>query len=360
MNPSTRSGYAARWFDGRTASVTDADVDVEDGILRARAGERQWEFPIAEVRASAPIAGVPLRLSVPDGGVFVLADATVGPQALGMPGAQGLVHRLERNPVVVVAAVVAVVTLGVLGYYRAIPWLSDKIADRVPVASEARLGSAVLENLDEFVFAPSELPAEQRAQLQARFNRLADAARLPVEPQLAFRSSKIIGANALTLPGGTVVVTDQLIARVESPDEVAAVFAHELGHAAHRHTLRRLLEQSGSAMILGAVLGDVSGIGSLVAAAPLVLVRLSYSRGDEQEADDYALALLPQAGFPPTLLADALGAISSSQCSRTEAAAARGTEKCNRLRNPGGVLLNYLSTHPDIATRIERARAAAQ
>ncbi len=360
MNPSNRACYAAQWFDGRTASVTEVEVDIEDGRLRARIGERQIDFPITEVGASAPIAGVPLRLSVPDGGVFVLADATVGPQALGLRGPQGLVHGLERNPIVVVVAVVAVVALGVLAYYRAIPWLSDKIADRVPIASEAKLGAAVLENLDEFVFGPTELPAEQRAQLQARFDRLAAAARLPVEPQLAFRSSHIIGANALALPGGTVVVTDQLIARVDSPDEVAAVFAHELGHAAHRHTLRRLLEQSGSAMILGAVLGDVSGIGSLVAAAPLVLVRLSYSRGDEQEADDYALALLPQAGLSPTLLADALGAIASSRCSSAEVAAAGGAEKCNRVRNPGGVLVNYLSTHPDIATRIERARAAAQ
>jgi Zn-dependent protease with chaperone function len=360
MNPSDRSCYAARWFDGRTASVADAEVEVGDGRLRARAGERQLEFPIGQVRPSAPIAGVPLRLSVPDGGVFVLADATVGSQALGMPGAQGLVHRLERNPVVVVVAVVAVVALGVLAYHRGIPWLSDKIADRVPIASEAKLGAAVMENLDEFVFRPTELPAEERAQLQARFDRLAAAAHLPVEPQLAFRSSHIVGANALALPGGTVVVTDQLIARVDSPDEVAAVFAHELGHTAHRHTLRRLLEQSGSAMILGAVVGDVSGVGSLVAAAPLVLVRLSYSRGDEQEADDYALALLPQAGLSPTLLADALDAISSSQCSSAEAAAAGGAEKCNRLRNSGGAALNYLSTHPDIATRIERARAAAQ
>jgi len=50
--------------------------------------------------------------------------------------------------------------------------------------------------------------------------------------------------------------------------------------------MRRLLQESASGMILGAVLGDVGGIGSLVAAAPVLLVRLNYSRGDEEEADD--------------------------------------------------------------------------
>jgi Zn-dependent protease with chaperone function len=133
-----------------------------------------------------------------------------------------------------------------------------------------------------------------------------------------------------------------------------------LGHVFHRHTLRSLLEQSASAMILGAVLGDVSGVGSLVAAAPILLVRLSYSRGDEEEADDYALALLPQIGLSPSLLADALEAISNSACTFDEAAAEGGAEKCNRMHIARGGLSSYLSTHPDTATRIERARAAGQ
>ncbi len=356
MNPTLGPVYAAHWFDGRNAASVDAEVAVGQGILQARAGERQIHFPLADVTTSAAIAGVPLRLHTPNGGVFVLADATVDPRMLGMAGPQGFVHRLERNPVAVVVALIAVAVLAVLAYVFGIPWLADKIAERVPIASEAKLGAASLANLDAFVFSPSTLPVAQRAELQARFDRLAEVAQLPGEPQLIFRNGqRLIGANALALPGGTVVVTDQLVARSNSPDEVAAVFAHELGHVAHRHTMRRLLEQSVSAMILGAVLGDVSGIGSLAAAAPAFLVRLNFSREDEQEADDYALALLPRAGFSPSLLADALEAISSPTCSKTETATA-GAEKCKRAR--AGIVPAYLSTHPEIAQRIARARAA--
>lgn len=112
-------------------------------------------------------------------------------------------------------------------------------------------------------------------------------------------------------------------------------------------------------MILGAVLGDVSGIGSLAATAPLLLVRLSYSRADEEEADDYALALLPRTGLSPSLLADALAAISSSACSKAEVAAKQTAARCNRSQGSRVVVPSYLSTHPDIATRIARARAVA-
>ncbi len=362
MNSTPQSIYPARWFDGHSAAAVDSEFSIADGVLRGRAGEHQFATPLADLRASAAVAGVPLRLRLPDGGEFVLADAAIKPEALGLPAQQGFVHGLERNPVAVVFAVIVVAVLCVLAYRLGIPWLAGEIADRVPIASEAKLGEAVLANLDGFVFGPTQLPAEQRATLQAYFDRLTERAQLTYKPQLVFRNGqRFIGENALALPGGTVVVTDQLVAHVDSPEQVAAVFAHELGHIAHRHSMRQLLEQSSSGMILGAMLGDVSGIGSLVSAAPVALIKLSYSRGDEQEADDYALALLPQAGLPPALLADALEAISSPQCSKSEMAGDGGAEKCkrtgrDRVRPPP----SYLSTHPDIASRIARARAAAQ
>ena len=153
------------------------------------------------------------------------------------------------------------------------------------------------------------------------------------------------------------MVTDQLVARVDSPDMATAVFAHELGHVAHRDTMRAMLAQSSSGLVLGALLGDVSGIGSLAAAAPAMLIGLSYSRANEEQADDYALALLPRVGLSPALVADSLEAISASECSAAETKAdAKGCGKTRHgiLRSPA-----YLSTHPDLAERVARARAAA-
>ena len=247
----------------------------------------------------------------------MLTDANIDPRALGVAVPQGLVHRLERNPVAVVFALVVVAALAVLAYRFAIPWVAGKIAQRVPIAAEAKLGASALASLDGFALGPTQLSAERRAEIQIRFDRLAELANTQGETRLVFRNGqRFIGANALALPGGTVLITDQLVERTNSPDETAAVIAHELGHIANRHTMRHLLEQSASGLILGAVLGDVSGIGSLVAVAPALLLRLSFSRQNEQEADDFALALLPRAGLSASLLADSLEEISSPECSK--------------------------------------------
>ncbi len=366
MTPMPAASFSARWFDGRTAAGAAATLTVADGMLHASAGEAaRLEIPLREVSTSAPVAGVPLRITVPGGGVFVLDDAAADPRAFGARVPQGFVHRLERNPAVVVIALLGVAAIAVLAYRNVIPWLAGAIAQRIPIAAEARLGDAALASLDRLIFAPSKLPAAQRADLEDRFRRLARVAELPAEPKLVFRNGRRIGANALALPGGTVLVTDQLVARMASPDEVTAALAHELGHIAHRHTMRQMLEQSASGLILGAVLGDVSGIGSLAAAAPAMLIGLSYSRASEEEADDYALKLLPRAGLSPALLADSLEAIAAPDCSPAEAADAAaaadkesGEDYCPRKRRGRIAPPAYLSTHPDLEERIARARAA--
>ena len=80
--------------------------------------------------------------------------------------------------------------------------------------------------------------------------------------------------------------------------------------------------------------------------------------GTRRKPTNYALALLPRAGLSPTLLADALEAISAPHCSNAED---NGAEKCKRTREGRQPALpSYLSTHPDTASRIARARAAAQ
>ncbi len=357
MTPTTGSPLKAHWFDGRSAAGEPAEVTVTGGYVHARIGERQLDLARSDVVVSAPVAGIPLRLALPDGGVLVLDDVTVDPRSVGGSTPQGVVHALERNPVVVVLALLAVVAVAGLAYLRGIPWLAERIAQRIPIAAETKLGDTALASLDRIMLRPSKLSAEEQAELLSRFDRLVAQAELPTAPKLLFRSAIGIGANALTLPGGTIVVTDQLVARVDSPDQTAAVLAHELGHVAHRDTMRALLAQSSGGLVLGALLGDVSGIGSLAAAAPAMLIGLRYSRASEEQADDYALALLPRAGLSPALVADSLEAISAIQCSAAEAKEDAGG--CGKSRRGLPQPPAYLSTHPDLEERIARARAAS-
>jgi len=68
---------------------------------------------------------------------------------------------------------------------------------------------------------------------QAYLDRLMDAlrpfARRPF-PYRAFRAGPLGGPNALALPGGVILVSDELLTDLGSEAELVAVLAHEIGH----------------------------------------------------------------------------------------------------------------------------------
>lgn len=97
--------------------------------------------------------------------------------------------------------------------------------------------------------------------------------------------------NALTLANDKILVTKAIITGAGSPDEVAGILAHELGHVAHRHILRSLLGQVTLkllVMIFTGAHGDMLGYAN-------DLTTLNHSRQFEAEADSTAIALLSRA-----------------------------------------------------------------
>jgi len=106
--------------------------------------------------------------------------------------------------------------------------------------------------------------------------------------RIILRSSKQMGANALALPGGIIIVTDDLIKLAENDEQIFAVLAHEMGHVEYQHGLRSMLQNSLTALFMAGVLGDISSVTSLAATIPTMLVESRYSREFELEADQYA------------------------------------------------------------------------
>jgi predicted Zn-dependent protease len=100
--------------------------------------------------------------------------------------------------------------------------------------------------------------------------------------------------NAFAVPGGQIVLTKGLIDKAESPDEVAGVLAHEMGHGIEMHPETGIIRSVGLAAAVEIMLG-----GGGLANAGLMLAQLGYSRGAEHEADLDALQLLKGAGIAP-------------------------------------------------------------
>jgi predicted Zn-dependent protease len=105
--------------------------------------------------------------------------------------------------------------------------------------------------------------------------------------------------NAFALPGGHVFIYTGLLKQSQSPDEVAGVLAHELGHVVLRHHLRSALRSLGVGAVASALVGDSSGLAALLAAGSSELLDLAFSRDQEAAADAFAVSLSEKAGFDP-------------------------------------------------------------
>lgn len=163
--------------------------------------------------------------------------------------------------------------------------------------------------------------------------------------------------NAFAVPGGYIYITRQLVGLMNNEAELAAVLGHEVGHVAARHSARRqetsqrnqLLGVLG-AVLSGAVLGG-SQLGDTVSRGILQgsqALTLSYSRGQEIEADELGIGYLNRAGYDPRAMATLLTSL------------ARQDALDAQLQGRGDATIpEWASTHPDPASRVQNALARA-
>lgn len=113
-------------------------------------------------------------------------------------------------------------------------------------------------------------------------------------------------ANAFALPGQKIGVNDGLLNVAVSPDQLAAVIGHEIGHVQAQHGNERMSVQFATQtglQLLNALSGEGSEEKALVIAAlgagAQFGVVLPFSRSHESEADLIGLELMARAGFDP-------------------------------------------------------------
>jgi Zn-dependent protease with chaperone function len=290
-----------QFFDGHSSASYDVEVQIGvDHVVRVTGAGTPREYRLNEVEISERIGSTPRVLRFADGSACEIADNDAVDAALAqldLTSVQHHVHRLESRWHYALAAGVAIVLVTWGAIQFGIPALARHVAMVLPASTDQALGRQSLEILDRAMFRDTELPAERQAAIRARFAEITRGLEDGHEYRLEFRRGDDIGANAFALPSGIVVMTDELVALAQSDDELAAVLAHEVGHVVHRHTLRMLLQNSATSILMIALVGDISSASVLVASVPTVLVQAKHSRQFEAEADDYAYAWLDRAGI---------------------------------------------------------------
>lgn len=150
-------------------------------------------------------------------------------------------------------------------------------------------------------------------------------------------------ANASVLPGGKVIVYTGLYPVARDTAGLAAVLAHEVGHAIARHGGERmsqstLLQALGTGLSIafdGADAATQQGVMAAFGLGAQYGVLLPFGRSQESEADHIGLVLMAKAGYPPE------AALELWQ--RFAAQGAAGPPE-------------FLSTHPSHGTRQEQIR----
>lgn len=331
--------FEARYFDGRVAQAQPARVWFHGGelvmLLRA-SGARTW--PLAQLRVAEQVQHAPQVVMLPHGASLQLPGEAAGfAEALAAQGVRpGLVQRLQRAWAASAAALLLLVGLVAWCWLVGLPLAADWMVERMPPAWEQRLGAQVLETLDRRSLLPSGLDSGQRERLARRFAQLARQQTPGLVVRVEFRRSRDGSPNAFALPGGTIVLLDQLVDFAEHDDDVVlGVLAHELGHQQHRHMTRSLVRGLGNMALAGLLWGDYSSVASNATA---LLRMLSHSREAEEEADGFALRALVDSGIGVEGLADFFERVDEKY---------------------GDSMPEWLATHPAGADRAQRLRDAA-
>ena len=326
--------------DGKTSAQRQVLIAVTTpDRLRVTGNGIDLSYPLAGVRVSARVGNTRRYLYFGDGSQCETADNDAidhifAPQAATFAS---LLHRWESRLGYALLALVLTLLAVWGGISYGVPALAKHVAISLPASAETAMGENALATLDQFLFAPSQLPAARQRELSGVFADMTTSLGRGQAYRLEFRQSKKLGANAIALPSGIIVVTDDLVQLAKNNDELIAVLAHEIGHLKYRHALRRLLQDSATALIIAAITGDITSVTALAAALPTALLQAKYSRDFEREADEYALEYLKGRGIAPDSFAGILLRMEKQK------PAARDVP-------------NYLSTHPATRERVDRSR----
>ncbi len=330
------SAPAGRLFDPGSTRPQSAwlDRDAEGRFLAWLDGKPRPRL-LGPLRGlTQRVAGSARRVEFGDGTAFVTEDDEALDRLIGGFAAAGRrkLAIFERPRPWNLALLLGCLLLLALGLRLGLPVVADRAAMAVPPALEARIGAMVFARMGGGVFAPSTLPPERQAALQALFARLAAGSALDgPPPELLLRASRQMGANALAFPGGPVVMTDALVALASSDAALAGVMAHELAHVRERHGVRQAVRAGSVLLMVALVFGDAGTMIDELAAAFGLVIATGYSRDFEREADRIAAGILRDLG------------ISTEDFARL----------LERLDPQGAAGLGWLGTHPEGA---ERAR----
>lgn len=314
------------------------------------AGDNREVFlsvPVSAMIIEPKLGKLPRTIKFGDNSIFETTDQDAVDQLSKRLGASdgNWLHWLESHTMPVIGMLVGmtVITWGIIQY--GIPATAKWVSYQLPAGLYQEAGDHTISYLDKFLLEPTQLPEERRQTLRKAFLSQLDKTEKRQNIRVMFRDGGAIGANAFALPSGIVVFTDQMVNLACDDQELLAIFGHEVGHIQERHLTRKAIQASIVGVTIAMLLGDASGLGEIIVTLPAVMLEMSYSRGFEQEADDYALDFLRQRDIETGYFTSIMERLTHQSYEPAAVEAEQGQN--NRFED-------YLSTHPLPEERLEK------
>jgi predicted Zn-dependent protease len=229
-----------------------------------------------------------------------------------------------RKSLFIAGIIVFLITSVWLAYMYLLPAAIDKIAMKVPISYEEKLGKNVLENL----LLNAKVDSAKSEYLNAFFKQLNIESEYQIK--IFYIEDKLV--NAFALPGGYILVYEGLAKKLKNEAQLAALLSHEYTHIAKRHSTRNVFRHLTGYILLSVITGDMNGVTQQILLNAQRLYELSYNREMEHEADVVGLELMK-----------------SNQINANGMKGLFKVLKTESYMNPPEIL----STHPDIENRIQ-------
>jgi len=181
-------------------------------------------------------------------------------------------------------------------FFTYIPVFS-KISDlSISTENEEQIGKHMVDNL---LIENGELDTIANPVINAFIDSVFYILEPNIEnPQFNYKYiiSNSMEVNAYALPGGYIVINAGLLKICDSPQEIIAVIAHEIGHIENRHLISRLIKKLGIAIL-------ISGDSSVIEEVSQTAITTVFDRKQEEEADQFAFKTLEKSGISPRIFA---------------------------------------------------------
>lgn len=303
---------SAIFYDGSSSRRRSVELRFAEALEIVENGAviASWKYPDihraegrGETLRARSIAGAELaRLEIADKDLAALLLARA-PRFDAVEKERSSAFKIVAWSLAAAASIVLVALYGV-------PYAADQLTPLIPQSFERRLGDVAQRQVGMMFDSRACERAEGKAAFEKLLRQVREAGGL--ETAVTSRVVSSTTPNAIALPGGATYLFKGLLDKAESPDEIAAVLAHELGHVAHRDHMRAMIYNGGTSFLVGLLFGDVTGAGAATFAAAAIF-NASYSRDAETRADGFAIDAMHRLGRSPKGLGELLSRVAGTR-----------------------------------------------